>query len=611
MPITEKSIVILNKTYDINFLNTSLHNTKIITLDFESHFLLLRKNIEHETSDKYIDEEQIIKIQEESYRLSSWYLENKINPILEYDGINIGELFYLEFYYKLLSVFWDLTNLRNIVKKYPDAKFIIPSKLESSIHLFTTSYELLEEKISNKDILDPEYEVPLNLFFIKIPVKLSKRKMQQINMIFEIFSKYILNNKIKYNKKTILIINLSTMRWKSLFLGLSDKFQLVKHDPVLPSMWNLKSFLILKKSKTIIENISNHFFLKTDNPINSDMLIIENKQKQIFENNEFFNNFFKFDNKSFWNVIENYFHSITKNKIYELIKYDKFLTNMFDKYNFSCIIVYNEIELPEIVSIKIAKKHKIPVVLLQHGINSFNHPIQQNFTRILGNYSDHFLVWGEYDKKFAITNNQYNTNIVNAGSLFYDDWLPHTPKNNEFYILIAPISPDDEEFAKFLPSNIKENYLKIIRKICQIIGKYNKKIIIKLHHDQYCFEDLAIDDLGIDVDVVRTGELKPMLENCELLITVGLTTAILEASILDKPSIFIPRTGDIQEENTFDEFSELVILPDQLDDFLYRFYHEYEFKKMILKSGKSFLNKNISNLGNSSKLFSQFINSLN
>jgi len=284
---------------------------------------------------------------------------------------------------------------------------------------------------------------------------------------------------------------------------------------------------------------------------------------------------------------------------------------MFDKYNFSYLIVYNEVELPEIVSIKIAKKHKIPIILLQHGINSlFDDPIHQNFFRLFGNYSDHFLVWGENDKKFAIENNRYNTNIANIGSFFYDDWLPHTTKNNEFYILITPISPD-EEFAKFLPSNIKENYLKRIRKICQIIGKYNKKIIIKLHHDQYCFEDLVTNDLGIDVSIVRTGELKPMLENCELLITVGLTTATLEASILDKPSIFIPRADVIQEENIFDEFNELVILPEQLDNFLYQFYHDCEFKKMILKSNKLFLNKNISNLRNSSETFNEFINSLN
>jgi len=77
--------------------------------------LLLRKNIEHETSDKYIDEKDIIQIQEESYRLSSWYLENKIRSVLEYNQINIGELFYIEFYNKLVSVLWDLTNLKNIV----------------------------------------------------------------------------------------------------------------------------------------------------------------------------------------------------------------------------------------------------------------------------------------------------------------------------------------------------------------------------------------------------------------------------------------------------------------------------------------------------------------
>ena len=458
MSTTKKSIILLNKTYDINFLNISLNNAKIITLDFESHFLLLRKNIEHETSDKYIHDKDIIKIQEESYRLSSWYVENKIKSILEYNGINVGELFYIEFYNKLVSVFWDLTNLKNIIERFPNYKFIVPAKLESPIKLFTTSYELLEEENSNKNILEPEYELPLNLFFIKFPIKLSKRKIQQIKMIFENFFKYMLNNKIKHDKKSILIINLSTIRWRSLFLELSNKFQLVKHDPVLPSVWNLKSFLLLKKSKTIIENISNRFSLKTSNQINLDLLI-DSKQKQIFENDEFFNNFFKFNNKSFWSVIENYFHSITKNKIYELIKYHKFFTTIFDKYNFSYIIVYNEVELPEIVATKIAKEHKIPVILLQHGINtSFNDPIHQNFYRFFGNNSDHFLSWGENNKKNAIENNQNDTNIVNVGSLFYDEWLPRTPKNNEFYILITPMSPE-QGFPKLLPSNIKENYL--------------------------------------------------------------------------------------------------------------------------------------------------------
>jgi hypothetical protein len=599
--INQKNIIILNKTVNIDSIENISQYSKIITLDFESHISLLKKNIKHQISDIDIDDTIINKIQESSYHLSSWYENDKIKNNMKFEGIKIGELFFYELYQKLVSIFWTLINLKIIMEKNPNTIFFIPLNIESSVKLFTNSYQVMVDNLLSNNV-NTEFEFVLNFSFLHIPLKLSIKKIHKIKTFLRLIFNLFLNKKPLHDK-SILLLNFSTLRWKHILFALRDQFQFIKYDVVLPPVWNLDSFSIIQSSKTIVEDIPNSQIKTFKNNSNN---VLHNLEIFFQENASFFNDFFKFENKSFWSILKPYFKQTLTDKTFETMKYYKFLHKLFNKYNFDFLFIYSELFLQEMISIHLAKKFNIPIILLQHGLYSFRIPTLHNFSRILGKYSDYLLVWGKNMVDYTNQNSQSDTKIVEIGSLYYDDWKIPSNQIND-YVLIAPVPPsDDDVFTQFQLTKFKEQYIDTIKTICQNLSKYNKKIIIKLHHDQYCFEDYAIEDIDSDIKIIRGGDLKPLLEKCELLITVGVTTAILEAALMNKPAIFVPNALD---NPIFDEFSQLRVYVENLGDFFQQFYKN-ENTSQILLAGKSFLNNNISNQGNSSKKLSDFLTNI-
>ena len=66
---TPKKIILIDNFTQINEIGNLIsdNSTKIITFDYESHQELLEKNIEHEISEIYSDEENVEKIQKNCY----------------------------------------------------------------------------------------------------------------------------------------------------------------------------------------------------------------------------------------------------------------------------------------------------------------------------------------------------------------------------------------------------------------------------------------------------------------------------------------------------------------------------------------------------------------
>ena len=61
----------------------------------------MKNNITHEISDDFLDEKDIQLIQNESLNLTKWY-DNELNDVLNYEEINLGRTFYVEFHQYLL-----------------------------------------------------------------------------------------------------------------------------------------------------------------------------------------------------------------------------------------------------------------------------------------------------------------------------------------------------------------------------------------------------------------------------------------------------------------------------------------------------------------------------
>ena len=66
----------------------------IITFDYKSHNLLQQNNIDHKISDEYLQENDLADLQNQVYKLSTWYKSDAIINDVQYEGINIGRLFH-------------------------------------------------------------------------------------------------------------------------------------------------------------------------------------------------------------------------------------------------------------------------------------------------------------------------------------------------------------------------------------------------------------------------------------------------------------------------------------------------------------------------------------
>ena len=72
---TPKKIILVDNFTQINEIGNLIsdNSTKIISFDYESHQKLLEKNIEHEISETYSDEENVEKIQKNCYEFLEWH----------------------------------------------------------------------------------------------------------------------------------------------------------------------------------------------------------------------------------------------------------------------------------------------------------------------------------------------------------------------------------------------------------------------------------------------------------------------------------------------------------------------------------------------------------
>ena len=152
----EQNIVLFESSTNLKNIEKfiSKNNSLIIAFDYKSHEILTLRRIPHEVSDSFLDEKDIHFLQKETYKLTKWF-ETKISDSITYENINLGELFYIDFYFILLPVMKKFFEITRIVKKYPNAKFFASSAHYEMIKQFSQHViSLGGKKLSAKFYLD-------------------------------------------------------------------------------------------------------------------------------------------------------------------------------------------------------------------------------------------------------------------------------------------------------------------------------------------------------------------------------------------------------------------------------------------------------------------------
>ena len=598
------------------------YNPQIITFSLESHNFLVKNNIDHKLSENYLNEHELDSIQDRLYQFAQWYSNPTISKLIEYDGINIGELFYFEFSYFLIPILKKIYEIMRITEVYKNTLFFSSNSLINILKLYSSNIHTLNDtNPRNKQKHTSISTIITNNSTIN---KIKKNIMVQNNLSlfsqiiqvsYGLFKIVFPNKKLENNKQTILLINHTTKRFQNVLEKLSNyPINLVKYDISIPAFWDLRTLLTIKKSNCYIE----HSTCISTHELNEKNSLFPEQLNNLFEE-DFFHKFFSLNNISFWNIIKNNFIQMYKINYLNAIKEIKKIKFLFKKYGPSYILILGAENTPvNLITIKIAQKFRIKVGLMQHAMttddlyNSNNYIAKfDHFCRITPLYSDHFLVWDKLTQDHAIKHDVDSKKIILIGCPFFDTFF-HDDKNStnskSEYILLA-ISPFFGIHTRQLSTQMQIEFENSIKQICQIITKMNKKLLIKVHHSSN-FNEEIVKNINSNIIVKHTGNFYEYAKNCELLICIDMSTAILDTMLLKKPIISILIT---EKDSPSEFFRKNYVLQTEIIDLektLTKVFLDNKFKLSCIEQGEKFLDKYMINAGTSSTSLLNFLSNM-
>ena len=88
-----------------------------------------------------------------------------------------------------------------------------------------------------------------------------------------------------------------------------------------------------------------------------------------------------------------------------------------------------------------------------------------------------------------------------------------------------------------------EEYEDLIKKICTITKKLNRKLIIKLHpYEDDNYEDEIAKTIDPSIRVLKKGDTIKLIQSCDMMISVGtsISSTIYDGHLMNKPVLRIP-----------------------------------------------------------------------
>jgi UDP-N-acetylglucosamine 2-epimerase len=285
-----------------------------------------------------------------------------------------------------------------------------------------------------------------------------------------------------------------------------------------------------------------------------------------------------------------------------------------EKYTFSSVLILSEAGLNERIALQLAHQKQISVCLLQHGVNydtkqSYDMNVAQGAFPIK---SDYFLCWGKVTEKYSKSLGIKSEKIYSIGSPIFDRLRfdeQNSSKND--CVLFATAGPTKED-ASDLTIEIIEKYMNAVKKICQLVTKYNKKLIIKTHPSPDELDPSFIaKQINSKIKVIKGGNISPLIQSCDLMIVTDLSSPILDAHILERPVILLSvKDNGWGIPTAFKNNSCLVTDLEKLDDDLKSVLNNERVRNQLIINGTKSSKEYLSYQNNGSKELIKFLEKL-
>ena len=612
----DNTLLLIDSEFPFDKIKEQLNNhksCKIISFDFISHKKLQSLDLSHEISDNFLNDEEVNKIQHEVYSFGKWYNNSELEKYLSYSNVNIGGLFHEQFTVFLSPFLKFFYEIKNIIKQFPNHMVVCSSMISKFIKIFCNNVTVVDNKKSHEpdfahDKIRFNLKIGRKYFLFLIPRKYYKKIKEISEFFIDLFFGF--NSKNLKNNNSTLLVEFNTIRFEELFLNFKNSSILpLNYARRRPSIWNWKSFSIIKKSG--IKVVTSKFMNKINNTSNNyDQSEFISNLNLLFDNDMMMSKFFTIGNNSFWSIIKPIWKNLIFSRIDEII-FEIDMAKYFIKNNkINSIIVFSEVGMTEQIIVSLSQKYSIPTFLLQVGLH-WDTPEAHEMNTAQTVYpvkSDKFLVWGKTSQNDAITNGLLKPeNVIPIGSPRYDG-LFETENVDEDYILFAVTGPRKMN-VRDLKISTYLNHENSIEQICKIVSKLGKKLIIKLHpgSDEYNITEF-VKSINPEIEVITTGDILPLIRSCSAMIVTRLSTAMLECQILKKPVIYVPifdenfGTPEIFKSNSC-VFSSL----DKLEFDLNKLQNDSNFKQNIINSANIFIKNYFNNPNHASNSLVEFL----
>jgi len=590
---------------EINYSNN--RGSQIITFDFDSHYVLKKKSVHHLISDTFLSKKELLDIQKNAFSLSDWYKEETIEKNIEYENVNLGSLFQAEFIHILVNYSKRFLECLNIIKKFG---------IDKNYHCSGLIYEIMKhfsvkvEKIN--DSHDDSLFFPLDSLKIKMKLgsaelEISQNFFRKLKKFTEKSSIFLSNKNTDFTQKNILISEFNTLSYESLFSKIPEfKLNFVFFNRRQPTVWNTKTFSIVKKSGVIIENAYTLMNNEIKKNIKNDKKNIEIKINNLFKNNIFFNSFFSINGNSFWTPFSSHFITYFKKRALEFIKEIQLTKELLNKFQFSFILLHSEVGPNEKILLQLAKLKKIPTFLLQHGlindsVDAYDYNVYRGVVPI---ESDHAIVWGKVNEDYFRCIGIPEEKIHTVGTPIFDNLKDlNSIDSQEGYVLLATSGPTNSVTFDLTIETIEKN-IENIKKIAKVVVSHNKKLVVKLHPSPEEYDPSKIlRKINPEIEIVKTGNISELIKKCILFIVIDVSTSIIDAHLLRKPVLSVAVWRTFPTTVKAGEFGLPTVLKNDscaladissFEKVFYQMMNEDEFRNKIIKNADKSIQKYVS-----------------
>jgi len=600
---------------------SSKNISTIISFDYDTHKILKDKKINHEISDNYLSKKDLRNIQKTAYLVSEWFNSDIISKYINYNGVNLGSLIQDELINILVNYIKKVFELYKISKQFNDSTFVSSYSCHEIMKNF--SKNIMKFKNSKMENLE---QLPLDSTSVKMKIgtkshsmefRIPKNVFTRLKNISEKPSKFLLpkNHSFDENSKNILVIEFNTIRYQTFFEQISNSnLNFIIYNRRSPAFWNVQSYNLIKQSGCITETQNSLYDTNLKKIISDGKIQTKSKLLDFFSTEDFFESFFSFDGISFWSSFKAFFSNYFIKRALEFIEEIELLKKLMEKYTFSSILILSEAGSNERIALQLASQKEIPVCLLQHGINydtreGYDMNIAQGGLPVKSN---HYLCWGKINENYCKSLRIKPEKIHVIGSPVFDKVRfdeQNFSKND--CVLFATAGPTKED-ASDLTIEIIEKYMNAIKKICQLVTKYDKKLIIKTHPSPDELDPSFIaKQINSKIKVIKEGNISPLIRSCDLMIVTDLTSPILDAHILERPVILLSvKDNGWGIPTAFKNNSCLVTDLEKLDDDLKSVLNNERVRNQLIINGTKSSKEYLSYQNNGSKELIKFLEKL-